>query len=190
MTASESSQPALDRTELDGEALGRALGLGGPVEALALPASAQLDDVLRAMQQGGERAGLGLLAASVVRGLEARLLEVRGRVAGERSLPVMLTGPWAPPAQAEAPWLDDVLAAAGARRSDALDARPLLLGPRDTDASRPPEAAHLVLDLRRPGPDLARAAEVLAAALHPEACPDLLRRHGHLIAAAAVERRA
>jgi hypothetical protein len=178
-------------TSLEADELASALGQPpGTVAATRLGASAEngLAEVWAAVRRAGERAGLGLLAASVATGLEARVGEVTARVAGAPLAAIALAGAWLPEG-ASPKWLRELVGAAGGRlcaegEEPALcvSAGPLV----------PPEALEpsggvapvrrVWVDLRRPGPRLAEAAEVLGAVMHPGRCEDLARRHAARIA--------
>ncbi len=143
-----------------------------------------LEAVWAAVRAAGEGAGLGLLAASVVTGLRARVSEVTARVGAGPAVTVALSGPWSPGTTADASprWVSDLLQAAGGRTAAPEAAEvTLILGP-EMAGDTPRSDVRVAIDLRRPGPRLAEAAEVLAAALHPERCSDLAVRHAARIA--------
>jgi hypothetical protein len=162
----------IDPDEL-AQAFGQPSGRLGPLPPLG--PGAGLEDVWAALRSAGEATGLGLLAASVVTGLKARLGEVAARLSCVEPVDVVLSGPWRP--EGDPRWLRELLSHAGGRPREAgrAGALSLTLGP-------PGSGAQLAVDLRGPGPRLPEAAEVLAAALHPGRCADLVERHAARLA--------
>lgn len=152
-----------------------ALGHLDGVRVLVL-APRSLADVFADIVRVGEALDLGLTARAVVTGLRARLQAVseraqalpappnrpRVRLRTPTDAPPIIGGPAGP-----YPWLGELLAHAGGVPASPTD-------PADLELTL---GAQAIAYVTRPGPRLIDAIELLAAALHPAAFPELVRRH-------------
>ena len=147
--------------------------LGSATRVILSPHS--LEDVWSDVVRVGRALGLGMTAEAVANGFKSRVEKVARRLPATR--PTVFF------AAATAPWMADVIRAAGGRAADAPNDADVVvsIGPDVFDTTSTASSERFAVRdyalFTRPGPRLVEAIETLAAILHPDVFPDLVARH-------------